>query len=361
MNRLASHRQRGRARPQVEALEERCVLNAKVFGGLIVTTGSVNGVLITDNGKLIRVFSDNSPLAPLATLPEGTPLTVKTAVATSQNFITYDVLGYQPSMLELLKNPNGPSGSSKAPAIHGNLQVTFGSGLSQLQALVAGVLPDNMLSGGMLEGSNLGDLGDFSALGITAFTGGGPMYVSFASRDIGKSAQVALKDTGGGSFNSFVMSLAGVQNPGSLVNAYFWGGTGPAFASVTDSQNIQSGAWASFSVYGGFGNDMIAVDYSGRLQGTLLAAVGGSSKKPGFPTKSATLSLDFELLAGSSGTLSSTEQGGPGSDTLTDVVHKAAGSSPAVTEKADGGGGLNTGTFTSNVAFVNVQKVTIVQ
>jgi hypothetical protein len=367
VNRLASHRQRGRYRPRVEALEERCVLNASITGGQIVTTGSVNHVLITDDGTTIRVFADNSPYSPLATLAEGTSLTVSTEKAGSTNFISYEVKGDSlTAMYPVIGGPPIVKHLGNFPRITGTLDVNFGSGPGHLWAQVTTDLPNNVFGG--YQFANLGYLGDSSNLQITT-SGSGSTDVGFASRDIGQSATLRIVDNGGKGSNLLEMALLGVQYAGSMVSAWFSGGNGNDQANVTDDQDIQSGAAAAFVLDGKAGKDTIFLQYVGQLQGHLSAwATEGLQGGAGAPKADpATFSLLFDLQPGSSGSLTSFEVGGLGSDNLTDIVQKAAADAPQVVELADGGaGGFNTGTFTINtptevgVLFTRVQKVNVV-
>jgi hypothetical protein len=210
----------------------------------------------------------------------------------------------------------------------------------------------------------IGDLADFSTLTITA-SGGNNTDVRFASGNIGQSAQLQIADHGGKGANVFGVGLSGVQNAGSQVNVTFQGGNGFDWATVFDSQNIQAGATAAFNLDGQAGKDTMQTVYTGRLQGDLTVKVAGGAT-PGprnnvfAPRGSATLFLKFQLQPGSNGSLTSTMKGADGNDNLTDLVFKAATDTAAVNETANGGGGIDNGLFTKNVAFTNVANVQIV-
>jgi hypothetical protein len=360
MNRLASRRPRGCARPQVEALEDRCVLNAAIKGvGQIATTGTANHVLITDDGNLIRVFSDNSPDAPLATFEEGAPLTVSTNKPGSSNTVFYAVLG-------------SSSIFANGPVIHANLTVNFGSGFGWLSAKVASGLPNGlMISGWGLNFFNLGNLGDSSTLKITT-NSSGTTREDFGSRDIGQSASVQIEDNGGKGGNQFQVGLVGAQKPASVVNVTFRGNTGADLGLVTDSQYIPASAGAIFNLNGQAGNDAMSLTYAGILQGILLVGVaGGATPGPKHnieaPRGHATLTLDFEFQNASSGSLLSIMKGADGNDLLEDIVHKVAGGAqPNVIETADGGGGFDNASFTQDsptsvhVSFTNIASPVLI-
>jgi hypothetical protein len=256
MNRLACHPGRGGYTPRIEALEDRCVLNAVITGvGHIVTTGSVNHVLITDDGATIRVFADNSPWAALVMCSYGAPLTVSTKNPGSTNLITYEVLGPVP---KVSTSPGGTTAVAQAPpTIYGNLDVNFGSGIGQLWAQVLADLPTNLGSGFAHSYAPDGDLGGGN-LKITT-SGSGFTDVSFVGVNIGPSATVQLTDNGGNSGNNFLVQLNGRQDPGSQVNMTFQGGNGHDQVLVGDFQAIQPGATAVFNLDGQAGKDQIDV------------------------------------------------------------------------------------------------------
>jgi hypothetical protein len=381
MNGIKAQCRRGGYAPRVEALEDRCVLDVSITGmGQIVTTASVNQVLITDDGTNIRVFSDNSPNAPLATFTEGTPLGVSTNKPGSKNLISYEVLG-TPLATFIPPSPGHPPSIILSPGTHitGNLAVNFGSGTGNLLTQVTTSLPNNLADGFAAATliANLGDLGNSSTLNITT-SGSGATNVAFASRDIGKSAKLQFDDHGGKGTNVLFVLLTGAQHTGSQVAVNFWGNSGTNQVFVSDEQNIASGATAFFNLDGHPGKAKIQLNYTGQLQGNLNVVIAGGGRpkllpEPDpkrVPSNPATLILNFELLGGSSGALSSTELGGPGNDTLTDLVRKTAADTPSFYyEAVDGGGGTNTGTVTHSfpntqtsqtemsVTVYNVQKV----
>jgi hypothetical protein len=336
-------------------------LDAAITGmGQIVTTASVNQVLITDDGTNIRVFSDNSPNTPLATFAEGASLAVSTNKPGSTNHISYEVLG-APLGTFVPPSPGHPPGIILSPGTHitGNLAVNFGSGTGDFLAQMTTSLPNNLADGFVAAKliANLGDLGNSSTLNITT-SGSGDTNVAFASKDFGKSAKLQFDDHGGKGPNILFVLLTGAQHPGSQVAVTFWGGSGNNQVFVSDEQNIASGATAFFNLDGHPGKAKIQLNYTGQLQGNLNVVIGGGGRpkllpEPGpkrVPPNPATLVLNFELLGGSSGALSSIELGGPGNDTLTDMVHKTAADTLSFYyEAVDGGGGTNTGTFTHAV------------
>jgi hypothetical protein len=335
MNRLPARRDRGRFVPMVEALEDRSLLNATVAGTNIITTAAVNHVLITDDGSLIKVFSDNRPSAPLATFTEGAPITVKTNKTGSTNLVAYDVLGSTSANSTLI--------------INANLTMDFGKGNGQLSVDVMAGLPTSMNVLTLLAPAKW--LTDFSNLNITAKSGGGNATVSLFVGSIGTNANLQLKDTGTdkGS-NTFVATLSGEQSAGSTVGLAFNGGDGANTATVRDSEDMDASSTTSIVLGGKKGPDSFDVEYKGKLNGNLTASATGGAGND-------TLVMDFELASASnSGSLLSSENGGKGNDRLTDIVHKLSSDTTTVTETADGGkdGPLakskDKGTFTQTTA-----------
>jgi hypothetical protein len=310
MNRLPSRRHLGRFTPKVEALEDRSLLNATVAGTSIITTAAVNQVLITDDGTTIRVFTDNSPAAPLATFTEGTPITVTTNKTGSTNSVTFELLGTQTSIVDA------------------NLAVNFGKGNGSLAVGTVSSLPTSL--GGNSGGQSF--LPGLSNVNITATSGGGNTTVGLFVGDIGASAKLQLNDTGAGKgSNTFVVQLVGHQNIGSSVGLAFKGGDGANSASVYDTEDMVQGSTMNLDLGGKKGTDFFRVLYSGVLLGNLMVTANGG---PGNDT----ISMAFELKSGSnSGSLTAAANGGKGDDNLTEIVHKLGGDTTTVTATADGG------------------------
>jgi hypothetical protein len=349
MNRLNSRRNLGRFTPRVEALEDRSLLSATIIGqpfGTIATTGAVNKVVITDDGSFIRVFSDNSPLFPLAFFSEGTPISVKTIHPGSTNNIFYFVQGV----------------SRSSPIINANLSVDFGTGNGLLEADVVSSLPTNLFA---FPGP-VTRLTSLSNLRIAVKSGGGNTQTFLDANGIGSSANLQFREDGGKGSDFFqaVFGFGSTQEFGSTVGIAFFGGDGNDTAGVFDFENIQSGASATFSLHGQQGNDTLRVVYIGQLNGNLSATADGG---PGDDV----IFMQFNLASGSNtGSLTSSANGGPGNDRVTDIVHKLNTDTTTVLETANGGThtppGKDIGTFTFNsptsvaVLFTNFQQVSFV-
>jgi hypothetical protein len=335
MNPLQS-RQRGRFIPEVEVLEDRSLLNASLIGGQIVTTGEFNVVVITDDGQLVRVFSQNGFVGSFF---EGTPLTVRARRPGSRNVIDYDLQGFSPS---------GPNLN-----VSGTLNVRFGVGSGTLNVTVTSALPTGLFGAGPVS-----DLTDASNVQITTTStaggSGGGTQESLNVASIGANALLSMKDFGGGGNNSFQAGLFGVQKANSTVVLSFFGNAGNDTAIVRDTQDIQAGATTAIDLHGGPGRDAESVFYAGQLQGRFQ---GVEDEGPGVDT----LFLQSNLFAGSNGALVSFQNGGPGNDQMFNIVHKASGDSPTVFADIDGGPGNNqasitTGNLPTNV-FVATQGV----
>jgi hypothetical protein len=317
MNRLPSRRPLGRFTPKVETLEDRSLLAVTIVGTSIITTAAVNKILITDDGTTIRVFTDNSPTAPLATFAEGTPLTVKTNKKGSTNSVTFDLLG-----------GNNPR------SLNSTLAVNFGKGNGSLTAAVLLTLPTS------LDGSGAGRviaLPDLSNVNITATSGGGNTSVSLFLTSIGTASNVQFSDTGTGKgSNTFLADLEFAsekgltgQKAGSTVGLTFHGGDGPNTATVTDTERMEEGSTTNIDL-SGKGTDLFRVSYRGSLAGNLTVNANGGSGND-------TITMQFDLLNLSTGSLTASENGGKGNDNLTEVVHKLSTDNPTVTATADGG------------------------
>jgi hypothetical protein len=336
MNRLEFRRPRRRFSPRVEALEDRCVLNAHIIGlGQIETTGSTNRVVIEDNGTNIRVFFDNNQF-PGFTFQEGTPISVTAKQAKSTNRVFYYVLGDTPGLL--------PSGRVINNA---SLDVDFGGGTGSLLAEVVSTFPPNFFAATSGNLQPAGNLEDLSTLNITVH-GDGSTNVRFASQDIGANAILTIKDTTGKGSNQFAMLMGGVQRFASQVNVTYFGGEGPEQVGVLDGQTIEQGAMDNFNLDGGFGKtDTVGLFYSGVLHGSLTVNVTGGSRVGGVgKPPPCNLAVVATLFFGSDGTFKATEAPGDGNNTLVGIIHKNPNDSPTATGFANGLRGTNTGTFT---------------
>jgi hypothetical protein len=310
----------------VEAREDRSLLSATITGvGQITTTAAVNHVLITDNGVFIKLFSDNGFVGSFV---EGTPLTVKTMVKGSTNLINYDLLGSA--------SPN----AANATVLNASLRVDFGTGNGQLRTAVVASLPASLFG---MPGL-LSNLGQSSNVQITANSTKGNTHDVLECGSLGIGANLSDVDNGGRGSDVYSATLEGTESLGATLKLKFTGGDGNNTAMVLDDQNIQVGASTNIDLRCQGDKDdhnTLSVLSTGRLQGSLDATADAG---PGTNN----IELEFELQAGSSsGILTSTAKTGPGAAKVTDIVHKAAGDSPTVTETATGvGSGLKQGFFT---------------
>jgi hypothetical protein len=196
MSRLQACPHRRRFSPQVEALEERSLLNATLRGNVIVTTGVVNHVLITDNGTTISVFSDNGLLG---TRPEGTALTVDGGKKSTKNDVEYALLGST--------DPN----ATNATAIISNLTVNFGTGKGELLVQVVASLPS--VFGGPIAVSNLGA---GSKVQVTANSSRGNTEDTVFCPSLATNEAVNVSDVnhgGNDSFSAFLGAFSGLRRP----------------------------------------------------------------------------------------------------------------------------------------------------
>jgi hypothetical protein len=356
MSLLKSRQHRGRFAPKVEALEDRSLLSAIVTGeGQIVTTGSNNHLVITDNGQFVAVFAENRFLASFA---EGTPITVSTNAHGSTNLVNYDLLGSN--------NTAGVAG----PSLLSSLTVNFGCGFGALNVAVL-----SSLSAG--SNPSVSDLGASSSVQVTSTTtspppGATPLSTQ-TSLEVGSVGALAnlvmVAESGSGVANSFNANLSGTQGPLSLVSLVYLGKSGGALnAQVTDSQNIARGAETLLTLQGG-PFSVENVDYTGQLRGLLKVTEFG-----GFRLARGTgggilvvggddhLELNYNLLSGSTGQLISSQTGGFNDTDLHHVIHKPAGDNPSVQASTFGNFGfseafLTTGNLPTNV-FVQAIDVT---
>jgi hypothetical protein len=354
MSLLQSRQHRSRFTPKVEVLEDRYLLSAiSTGGGQIVTTGSVNHLVITDDGQFVRVFAENRFVAFFA---EGTPITVSTKVPGSTNLVNYDLLG-----------SSDTAGVVRAgPSLLSTLTVNFGSGFGALNVAVL-----SSLSGG----GTVSNLGDHSSVQVTATTTSPPPGASPQSTQtslevgsIGALANLVMVAEGGnGTRNAFDANLSGTQGPLSLVSLVYLGKNGGALdAEVSDSQNIGPGAKTIISLQGG-PNSIEHVAYTGQLEGLLRVAEVGGFRASGFHISGGDddLELNYNLLSGSTGDLISSQSGGFNDTNLHHVIHKAAGDHPSVLASTNGGLGffteafLTTGNLPTNVFVqaINVKEV----
>ena len=114
---------------------------------------------------------------------------------------------------------------------------------------------------------------------------------------------------------------------------------------------IAEGATLSVRMHAGFGEDHLGVSYEGQLNGKINMDLRGGAGDD-------RLDADFELQAGSNGTLGTPTDpallhGGPGDDVLTYLVH--VNGTAGVFAVANGGGGINICRHTANVKVLNCQ------
>jgi hypothetical protein len=360
MKRLQS-RQRVRFTPTVEALEDRSLLNASATApvpgtGQVVTTGAVNTVEITDDGQLVRVFSDNGLVGVFS---EGTAVTVTTNNPGSRNNIFYVL--------------QGVPASGQGPILHSNLFVNFGFGPGSLFVSVVSFVPSG--PGGPVSG-----LDNFSSVQITTITTpppprhfgfgffAGTTQESLNVGSIGLGASLNMMDFGGAGNNSFTANLSGLQEAGSKVSLSFFGGGGHGRASVIDTQDIagsslesgQPAAGTFIGLDGGSGNDVDGVLYTGLLLGG-LAVIENGGGGPGNDN----IGLTYGIAAGSPGSLFSAQKGGPGNDILLHSIRVAPGNAfPDILQAStDGGPGGFDHAFIGPLNVVrlsNVEEVTSV-
>jgi hypothetical protein len=340
MSLLQSCQHRSRFAPKVEALEDRSLLSAiSLGGGNIVTTGTVNNVTVTDDGQLVRVFSDNGFLSAFA---EGTPITVTTIAPRSTNNVFYTLLG--------------SSDTSSGPKLSSSLNVNFGSGPGFLNVLVTSAF------NGV---GNVGDLGNLSNVQISTTAArralGTPASLTqenLTANSLGADAFLHMSDSRGSDSGrvQFFATLQGVQEPGSNLGLFFLDQSVNLVTGIADAQNIEAGAVARINVQGAGPSSFVAVSYRGQLQGSLFVTEsGGTLNLPGvLPQGNDTLDLDYELAAGSTGDLFSQQTGGVNDRNLFHVIHKSAGDHPFVQASTRASGlltraQLSTGNLPTNV------------
>jgi hypothetical protein len=346
MSLLTSRPRPRRFTPRIEALEDRSLPSATISGGVITTTGAVNHVTINDTGTDIILFSDGSFLG---FRPEGTALIVKAGQPGSTNFIDYGVLGSA--------DPN----AANAVPIVSNLFVDFGTGNGQLTTRVASNFADFPIS-------NLGAGSNVQVSAVASVSVSGNTQDSLFCGSIGSGASLSDVDVGGGrpisighhrpppvgvnGNQDFNALLTGTEFSGASVNLAFHGGNGNNTTNVQDVQNINPGASTTINLLsGGSINNRAFLEavYIGQLQGSLTVHVEAATG-----TNNQVL-MGFDLTTGSLGSLISSAQTGTGTDTVIDVVHKAATDTPSVSATAQGfGKGAKTLQFTNGRSNTSV-------
>jgi hypothetical protein len=327
MGLLQSRQLRGRFAPQVEALEDRFLLNATLVGNVIKTTGAVNHVLITDNGTTISVFSDHGLVG---TRTEGTPLTLIAGKKGSTNLVEYDLLGST--------DQNAPT----ATTLVSSLTVRFGTGNGQLLTKVVAALPTTF--GTTTIASNLGR---DSNVNVTANSSRGNTQDTLICNGIGAGTSLSDVDHGGMGSDVFdAFFPPSTESNGASVNLAFFGGKGNNSTDIDDGQFIVPTASTTINVSskGSLTNRQnLLVGYTGQLAGLLTADVNAGAGTGNV------VGMFFTLNTGSSGSLISSATTGPGPATVTDTVHKVtATDTPTVSETARGiGKGAKTLKFTN--------------
>jgi hypothetical protein len=348
---------RNRYVPQFDHLEARALMSATpahlipgqhlilgVTAGFLPLTNDLairggdraDHILINDSGLNVSVYT----IFPSGSFREvGTFRNVRTIFVNTNggdDIVDYHVQATQTVLF------GGPLNH----AIRRTVQVSLGDGDDHFQALVAEpLLTPNIVAG-------VGNLGQYSSLGMKVYGGRGNDYMGFGAGLLGLSSGVALIGDGGtgdDTYDAFYGAFGQATQANAQTRFKFTGGGGNDTALISVFGSMTSGSTLSTDLEGGTGQDNFAVNYHlGSMNGSANVFLAGDDNADH-------LSVDFELDRFSSfGRISASLFGDAGDDDLTFIAHKKnPHSGTTVSANLTGGSGFDTAHFTSGPVTIS--------
>jgi len=296
----------GRARPQLETLEDRCCPSGVTFHSHLLT---LNG----DSSNTTMVVRDDGHGDVKVTLDSRT-----TSYAGVQQIVV-----------------NSKTGADRIDyALTGKLTT------SELMTLNLGNGDDLVkldytkgVSAASLKVNVNGDNGDQN---VTA------LYGPVTDTNVQVNANL------GGGFDHFTAFVNGGLSGKAHVDFNIKGGSGIEGVNIVDRGAIGPSAKLSVEEALGSNNHSSHVDYTGKLSGQLSVNVQGG---PAWDWLESTINL----TPGSTGSVYDHELGGAGSDMLQLMIYNAGSRLKSLDALIDGQGGVNTAVHTSNVRVLNAR------